>query len=226
MKERLQRFIRRPENLFLVLLLSADFFYFILHLLSAYSTMPKAIIIGDIVISIQKDLLYLGKDRGFAEFFQYIKYLWIVIIVMIISIRKSQWRFLIWNLLFIYLLVDDFVMVPEKLGEKLASIFNLPSILVLEPKYIGQIVYAFFVGILVLLIISITMIRGNPQFRSFSKVMIGLVIALGVVGVGIDALNDFIKNNTLLIYFSILEDGSEMIIVSIMSWWAFSSVTS
>jgi hypothetical protein len=225
MGRRLHSFFLDKNNLILVLLIVADLVYFGLHFLAAFSRSPKDISIGRSIIIQHKELFYLNRDHGYAEFFQYIKYIWILISLLVIAIRRKQLIYGAWIVLFSYLLLDDFAMLHEILGVGLASVLKLPSILFLEARYVGQIVYAVLIVVLISLILIFAMRKGDERFKKFSKVLVILLVALGVAAIGLDAMNDFIKNNLLQVYFNVLEDGSEMIIVSIMTWWVYTSAT-
>ena len=106
---------RRPASpaasasLFLVLLLVGDLVYIAIHLVWTETTL------------LNSPLAALDVDRGYAEFFQYMKLLWTGLLLTCLCLRTRRWGYLAWALLFAYLLVDDSFSLHENLGKMLAD---------------------------------------------------------------------------------------------------------
>jgi hypothetical protein len=213
--------LSKAENVFLLLLLFADGLFILFHILSAYKLLPKNLSFGNRLIPTGKEMFSLSRDRGYPEMFQYIQFFWICIALVLASFHNRSWRYLAWVPLFIYLLLDDYGRIHETVGARLAAQYQLPSIAGLHPKHTGELIVAGIIGLALLLIYQITVYHGDWQIRRFSKVMVLLMVALAVCAVGFDAINNAVSDNVQLNIFGILEDGGEMLVVSLMCWWTF-----
>ena len=111
---------------FLVLLLAADFAFIFLHLLLLT---PAA----------SSPFLSLKRDHGYPEIYQYVKELWVVLLLAWIMMRSRTIGYAAWVLMFAYLLLDDALGIHEKLGHKLGALLGLPSLLEIRPADFGEL---------------------------------------------------------------------------------------
>lgn len=80
---------------FLLLLLVADFAFIFLHFLLEMTPI------------LNRPLYSLEKDRGYPEFYQYVKELWIIVLLLSVCVRTRAVGYIAWIMLFGYLLCDD-----------------------------------------------------------------------------------------------------------------------
>src|SRR5690606_28724289 len=96
-------------SVLLVLLLVGDLVYVAIHLVATGTTL------------LDSPLATLDVDRGYAEFFQYLKLLWACLLLACVGLRSRRWQYLAWVALFGYLLADDSLSLHENLGVVLAD---------------------------------------------------------------------------------------------------------
>ena len=104
--------LRDKTTTFLLLLLTADTIFIILHIIHTYTDY-----LGNSNFSIQ-------KDRGYAEIFQYIKEFCIALLLLYLAIKRRNLLYLSWSALFGYVLLDDFLKIHERAGVRASVYFN------------------------------------------------------------------------------------------------------
>lgn len=162
----------------------------------------------------------IEQDRGFAEFFQYMKEYWCVLLLGFVAVKKRSPLYLSWMLLLLYLLLDDFSQIHEKLGLYLSNSLGLIPILGLRGRDLGELMVSAFVGLVFLSWIGIAYRLGNSVFRKASSYLIMLLLALASFGVLGDLLHVVTPSN-LSDMVGILEDGGEMLIMSAITTFIF-----
>jgi len=164
----------------------------------------------------------LDYDRGHAEFYQYTKALWIVALLAALTVRSRARGYLAWMAVFALLLVDDAMAAHERLGARLGN--ALPSIgfAGLRPHDVGEAVVAAAMGALVLGLLARSWRRGDAAFRHASGRLVLLLLALLFFGVGIDLLHALARFDAALgPWLLIVEDGGEMLTLSVIVWYVF-----
>jgi hypothetical protein len=199
--------------LFLGLLLSADLFYIIFHLIYQYTPFLTKYV-----------LISLEEDRGYPEIFQYMKEFWVAGILAFIGYKTRKKFFYTWSLLFLYLLMDDAISIHEKLGSAIADYFTFPSAFNLRPEDFGELLVSVFFGSFFLFLIGTYSVAISPAYKRLSIDLALLIGVLVVFGVGIDLFHimvDGIPGSSMLI---VVEDGGEMVVLSLIGWYAFNLV--
>jgi hypothetical protein len=165
-------------------------------------------------------------DRGYSEIFQYVKMFWIVLIFFILAIKKRRYFYLSWSLLFGYLLLDDSFLIHEKLGSKINSYFHFGSSFGLRAQDFGELSVSILFGSVLIISIVISYYYANKDEKKLAKYIMIMLIVLCFFGIFIDMIGviiqNYIDNNMLITFFDILEDGGEMIVMSIIAWYIFS----
>jgi hypothetical protein len=197
-------------SLFLVLLLVGDLVYIAVHLVWTETRL------------LNSPLAALDVDRGYAEFFQYMKLLWTVLLLGLLSLRTRRWGYLAWALLFAYLLVDDSFSLHENIGRLLASRLSLGDAFGLRAIDLGELLVSAMAGGVVAVGIGWAYWRGGAEFRRSSRHLLVLLLAIVFFGVVVDMVHIAIGpegwlDNALVI----LEDGGELVVTSFIAWYAF-----
>ncbi len=196
--------IPRIVWLFLMLLLSADFAFFGLNLLL------KQHYLSNPLFSIQ-------KDGGYAELYQYLKELWMILLLAVMWLRVRQPLFLGWLLLWLYLLVDDSLQLHEQAGEWLAEPATWEKWAGIGADAWGELVYLSMVGVLLLGVLYLTHKRSSVSSRRHILPLWGLLALLVFCGVIGDMLHsEFYEHPVWNVVFVLLEDGGEMVVMSLM----------
>jgi hypothetical protein len=145
------------------------------------------------------DAFSIEKDRGYAEIFQYLKTYWSALLLVYCAFQRRSLHYLSWALLFFYLQL------------KIPDMFNLRG------GDFGEIAISASAALLLLGMIGIAYRFGDRLFRQFSKYFIAMLFALAFFGIVVDLLHTAVQGSALQPFLELLEDGGEMIVISIMA---------
>lgn len=193
-----------PQRLLLLLLLCTDAAFIAMHL--AVRLLPQ----------FDGPLYLLGTDRGYAEAFQYVKLYWIAILFALHFLQRRRILFLAWSAVFSYLLLDDSLRFHERLGAQFARATGLAPVLGADPAHVGELLVSVLLGILLLAVVLPAWFLGSAEARQSSKPVLGLLALLALLGVGVDALRAWVPAQSLRLPFELIEDGGEMVVVSVI----------
>ncbi len=167
-------------------------------------------------------LLSLEKDRGYSEMYQYLKFLWIVVTLILVALRRASSHYVLWASVFAYLLVDDSLQIHERAGLYIAEKLSLAPAFWLRPQDHGELAVSLAAGMILFLPLAWACRNGTRIFRKVSldfALLIGLLIFFGVVvdmahiALGSGGAIDFVVG--------VIEEGGEMLSVSFILWYAF-----
>lgn len=202
--------LENKSTIFLILLLLADCAFVLLH--GAY----KLHLVSDPLFSVEKDF-------GYAEIYQYVKEYWIVILLFLTAIQRNHIIYFAWSLLFMYLLLDDSLQIHENFGDYLAEYFNFQPMFYLEGEDFGELGVSMISGLLLFTFIGISYLSSDQMAKQVSKYLFILVMSVAFFGVVVDMLHVAIPWGKAI--FGLIEDGGEMLIMSIIVWYVFSLKT-
>jgi hypothetical protein len=144
----------------------------------------------------------------------------------ILAIRKSKFLYFNWAAVFGYMLLDDCGEIHEKLGLKIGSYLHFVPPFGLRTQDFGELAVFIIFGFVLLLPLLVCFYMSDENERMVSKYLFAMLIAFGVFGIFFDMLNMIIvgmRSSPLLEQITaVLEDGGEMIIMSIIVWFVFS----
>ena len=199
--------LRRHKLLFLLLL--ADLVFILLHCIYVFTDL------------LDTSLYSLSRDRGYAEFFQFTKELWIAVLLLILAIRQRRALYYVFSLLFLYFLIDDSLEFHESFGEFLADVLNPQSALGLRPVDFGELLVSAAFGLLFLLLIVIFYLLSDAFARRVGHNIIALVFILAFFGIAFDMLEIIIEQPEIGRIFVILEEGGELLVMSVITWFVY-----
>lgn len=207
--------LENPAGLLLILLLVTDIFLIAIHVLFYnYANGGGGYF-----------LIY--REQGLGESFQSIKLIWVTFMFILVAMSTRQLSYLVWATTFGYLGIDDGMTVHEILGEQLALRWAIGPMFGLRPADIGELVYLASVGTILLFLLSIAWWRGSATFRERSKFLVALSALLVIVGIGVDVVHAMLYEVPVLDeLFGIIENGGEMLIVSVLVWYTFKTLCS
>lgn len=166
----------------------------------------------------------LSTERGYAEIYQYVKFFWITFILSWFSLKKREGIYIVGALLFFYFLLDDSLKIHETYGGSIADLLDIQSVFGLRGQDYGELAVSALAGIFFLVTGWLAYRYSSTHARRIGLYLLAGVCMLAIFGVGVDmvhqALKSFIPwtNIPLLL----LEDGGEMIVVSVISWFVYS----
>jgi len=211
---KLDRFeaLKNPTvTLLLFLLLSADLVHILLHVVNSLST------------SVDNRMLNLTLDVSYAEWYQYIKFFFLTILLIKLAFPKEPFRFLIWAGIFAYMLFDDSLEIHGKVGGYIAinMLEGITPPFGLRLEDLGSLIISALVGLVIIVALGIAYWKGSRRFRLITLDLILLLALMVFFGVFFDMVHVAIKGGKVLeLILEIIEDGGEMITASLMLWYA------
>lgn len=164
----------------------------------------------------------IDTDNGVAENFEYIEYVMVVCFAGYLAFSKKLYGFLGWLFLFFFLFLEDCFEFHEHAGLYFAKALNFKSAFGLRPRDFGELTYEGFLGIFVFSAIGWMYYKGNEFFRKTSIDILLLFLLFLFFGVGVDMLAETVHEvHIVSIVFTLLEDGGEMIMLSVLVWYFY-----
>jgi len=166
-------------------------------------------------LSSPHQVYYVDADRGFGEFFQYVKFVWLIVLVAVIARDRRSWQIAMWLLPFTYFLLDDALLVHERAGARLAGSLDLPEAIGLRATDLGEHLVSGIAGVVVLLPLATGyLLAPRPARRVYHRFTVG-VGALLFFGIVVDSLHIVILEEPRIgDWLGFIEDGGEMLSTS------------
>jgi len=193
--------------IFLFLLLSADFIFMVMHV---YYMLTH---------DMECSLFCLTRDRGYAEFFQYLKYSWIMILLGYILLSTKTPQYLSWILLFAFFLFNDAFQLHHLFGSALSRKFVFDPPLDLTRSDVGAFVYFILCGLALMGLIFWTYLRGDQNYRKNSIDLGFFVLLIFFFGAVVDIIH--VAFSLYGVGLSFFEDAGEMVIMSLVLWYVY-----
>ncbi|MGC1514359.1 MAG: hypothetical protein WA810_02185 [Maribacter sp.] len=166
------------------------------------------------------NFLDVTNDGSLAEFFQYLKYFFVLIMLVHLVYSKKRYPYISWFLLFAFFLLDDSLSLHETFGEVLVDAFNFQPMFGLRDLDFGELTFILSVGLILLSGLIIALIKGDSVFRKRTIDLLLLLLFFTYFGVGFDMLHVFLGENPRVAFIiGIIEDGGEMVTMSVMVWY-------
>lgn len=193
----------RTPFIVLAVLIAGDLLFIALHLVHLHTSL------------LQSNRWSIAQDRGFAEMFEYLKYVAICLALARLFIKTRLSVIVGWLAVFAFLLMDDAGRIHERFGLVFADFTGLPDILSLRARDIGELVFALLAGMIVLPLVLYGWLRGGQAARAMSVDLGLLLVALAGCGVGADLLHRMLSMTSMGAIAGVLEDGGEMFVLSL-----------
>jgi hypothetical protein len=206
---------------FLYSLLLIDLVFILLHL-----GIKTIFTLKGVSTELINPMFLLDHDQGYAEVYQFGKELAISVTLLIIGIKKRQFLYMNWAVLFFYLFLDDAFSFHEIGGIWLSDYFAFEAQFHLRPVDFGELLISASSGLVLLSLIGIATLKAEFNHKLISFSFFLLLIVLVIFGVGVDMLhiiadNVFEHRRGVGAIFGIIEDGGEMVVMSIICAYAF-----
>ncbi|MEM7594404.1 MAG: hypothetical protein AAF383_23335 [Cyanobacteria bacterium P01_A01_bin.83] len=170
-----------------------------------------------------ENLLLLTQDQGYGEIFQYIKELWIMLLLGFGFWQRKKMIFMSWSLFYGYLLLDDALIIHEKIGAVVSNSLGFQEAFNLRAIDFGEVFVSAVVAMCFLLLIGWGYTKAKSIERKYSNILVLLLLALAIPGIVFDLLQVMMNNNAVLYsIFALLEDGGEHIIMSLILAFVYS----
>jgi hypothetical protein len=200
----------RAVRLFLLLLICGDLVYMAIHLGHLY------------VPAMHGRHFSLETDGGLAEFYQYVKQMWVAMCLAVAFLRRRNMVLLAWAGFFAFLMLDDALEIHERAGFWLGQRLSLPAVAGLRPDDLGELLVAGAVGGSLLLVLALAWWRDREPTWRLSRELLILTVALGLCGVVLDTFHviAYFRAPAISNPLAFLEDGGELVIVSVLTAFA------
>lgn len=167
--------------------------------------------------------LKITRDKGLPELVGYLKWLIIIVALVWLSLRDRWSAPFRWALVFLMILADDSLQVHEALGLILWDKIPFPPSLYDHGEDISELIAFGCMGLIAFALTVTLFSRHGPVARALSLRLLQIIAGLVFFGVLLDFLHQIIAiasigtpvDGFLPPFFSLLEDGGEMIVASI-----------
>lgn len=198
---------RTPAGAVLVMLLVIDLAMITFHLTMTYLGNPEA------------ETFHLGIDRSYSEFFQYAKYVWAVMMLLLLSVQHRAGIYAAWAVVCTYVLVDDAFMLHENVGRAVLAAFPQGGE---TAMHMGELGFLAAVCVVLGAVVLIAHRRARPPHSAASSTLTALFAALVFFGIVVDAAHSFVAPGSALdAPLTVLEDGGEMVVLSVVVAFVF-----
>ncbi|MBD3587476.1 hypothetical protein HHX48_17190 [Salinimonas sp. HHU 13199] len=161
----------------------------------------------------------ITRDRGYAEVFQYLKIFWVICLLALLFMRHKAAVLLAWMFIFGYMLLDDSLKVHEAGGSYLVANLDIQPALRLRAQDFGELLVTAIAGTFLFSFLAVTYFKAGAYARRVTHRLLALVAAIAFFGIVIDMVHIMVPwGNT---FFAILEDGGEMLIMSLTLGYCF-----
>lgn len=208
--EAIKNINEHSASLFFTLLLCADFVFIVLHTMNHLPQFSH------------DDLYDLGNGSGYSEMFQYLQWLWIIILLAYLAILRRSFSYVAWVLVFAYFLCDDAFEIHENVGQYITSNITLMPPFGLRLQDIGELAVSATVGMILLICVTWAYLQGSQAFKKISQDLLLLILALIFFGVFVDMAHVAIQQGWKVDFIlGTIEDGGEMLVASLILWYVF-----
>jgi len=209
-----------PSRPLLFALIAADLMFLLLHILN--------LLPNEIFPLFDESNFSISQDGGSGESFQYVKLLWITTIFFWLVFHHHRFGLVGFALLFAFFLLDDMIQIHEKLGDLAAAPFtNLAALSTfsnLQADDFGELIVTGLLGLVFFPVIFLLYRRADGALRQVFQVILAMLAIFLFFGIGMDIINGFINSNVVRYLFLFIEDGGEMLVTSIICWYAWTLV--
>jgi hypothetical protein len=170
----------------------------------------------------------IGQERGYGELWEGLKGVTAAALLAGAFVRWRQPAFL--GLAFVFALIvgDNLLLLHEKAGIGIAALLGEgPRSMA---RHVGELVGFGALGMLVLAIFAVSYRGTGARGREVALVGLGIVALLGGFAVGVDVIHAAAKTLTPLpaslnVAFTVLEDGGEMMTLSLAAGFALATLS-
>jgi hypothetical protein len=162
------------------------------------------------------------EDSGAAEVFQFCKEGWSGALFVALAIRRQEPRYVAWAALSFWLLLDDSLLIHERLGHEVAVSLGIIS-LGYPAQELGELLVMSVMGAVVVSVIGAIYYTAPQATRAVFRTCVRLVALLLVFGVGVDYAHGPIDRALHLPgrLMVLLEEGGEMFAMSLLCGYVF-----
>ncbi len=165
------------------------------------------------------------REGSYPEIYQYAKWASISLSCCYLLFRRRDAVYAALAMIFVYFLLDDSIAIHETVGGWLSSLFGSERTWRLRPQDFGEIAVVAAAGSVLIAAFMFSYMRSRGPARAFARQTGVLIAMLALFGIVIDMLHSAmlvgaLGETALNPALALLEDGGEMVIASIIAYWA------
>ena len=165
-------------------------------------------------------LLLDAKGLGYPELFQYFKYVIIMFFVGHLIFIKKEYVYMPFLVLFLILLIDDAYQIHSKASWFFVHLFNLHAVLGIRGFIFGQLIYAMVMGSFLFGFSSLFYLKASERIRHTFLDIFMLFTVFLFFGLGIDVVHNLLEHVYMVSpILTLIEEGGEMIALSVLAWY-------
>lgn len=207
MLARIRKLHEPGPTMFVLLLLSADAAFIVLHITIT-------------ILNPDPSLCSVSGVCVYMDVYRVVKLFWVVILLAYICRLTGQSSYASWIFAFTCFVLDDALHLHQRLGARIAEAVDtyLSPSLHFQPRSF-QLALLAFAGILIMGTVACAYVKGAREFRKMSNDIFLFLAALGFFGLIVDVAT--VLKLQVLVGLGIVEDGGEMVVVSLILWYVF-----
>lgn len=156
------------------------------------------------------------REGGFGEMFQYAKAATASLLLALFAARRTSATAATWAFLLAAVFIDDALAVHEKVGGPLAAALGLPGFGAVRPNHLGEGVFLALMGIISCGALEAAWRFGRNPDRMLTLALMPSFAALAICAVALDLISSLTRRLTVAPVFALLEDGGEMMAMSVL----------
>jgi hypothetical protein len=199
-------------------LLAGDLLFIFMHILHEAP--------NELIPVFSSNAFLISKDNSIGEGFQYAKEYWIMLAFFLLAFRYRKFAYLGWGVLFTYILVDDVIRIHEPAGELLGTVLSGMEFFRSRPELplpIGELTFFASLGLLLVILLSIPYLRSDRETKRVYHHLFLMILVFAFFGGVVDFLYLLVNPGQIgQKLFKLIEDGGEMIVMSVICWYAYS----
>ncbi len=184
--------------------------FIIVHLFHTYYNIPAS------------DMFDIEIDNSFSEIFLYVQELAIAVLLFLIYRKSGFLVFLAWGLIFTYVLLDDSLLVHERIGVWLVDRFGVENNYGVRGRDITEVAVQLAFGIPLITFMGWAhLFRSDEKARQISITLFFWLALLVSFAIVLDWFHVKIMIINLKPILGTIEDGAEMFILTGILWYVF-----
>jgi len=168
------------------------------------------------------NVLRIDMDGSYGEAYQYAKYLWLVILLLVYARQNRNWPIVAWALLFAYFMFDDALVLHERVGFWYSSEAWSFGVGPISAQTVGELAASGVVGLLLLVPLIVGYVRADTRTKWIFRVMLALMVVLLVFALVVDAVHGQFNDIRIIDRgLGFIEDFGEMLALTALAVFAF-----
>ena len=182
----------------------------VIHLFHTYNNVPAS------------DFFDLEVDHSLSEFFIYIQELGIVILLFWMYKKYDNLLYLAWLLIFSYILIDDSLLLHERIGVWMVDQFNVENNFGVRGRDITEVIVQLIFGVPRIGFAAWAhFFKGDRLAKRISIVLAVFLLVL----IGFAVVLDWFHVKIMILYLKpilgTIEDGGEIFIITAILWYVY-----